>query len=126
VYKILLADDDEFSRLVTVLRLERKGHQVNVAVDGVQAVTLASENKYDVILMDVSMPNMDGIEACANIRNIANSQKSIVPIIAFTAHSFPDLDQKCIEAGFDALITKPALTAEVLDTIETVIQGRRN
>lgn len=122
MWQILLAEDDEINRKVTSLRLELNGHRVEFAVDGVEAVRLAADRDYDVILMDISMPNMDGMEACRKIRGLEDKKRASVPIIAYTANSLPEFDAKMAEVGFDGLIRKPALMEKILDTIATVTQ----
>lgn len=124
--KILLADDDPTNCKVTSLRLEKIGHKVDVASNGFEAVQFASENEYDVILMDIAMPLMDGIEACAVIRNIPDIHKSTVKVIAFTANASQDFDEKLERANFDGVIKKPALTQDILEAIDAVAIGDAN
>ena len=125
MFQVLLVEDDEINRTVTRVRLENHGHRVEVAVDGFEAIRLAAERDYDVILMDIAMPNMDGMEACSKIRGLQDKTRAMVPIIALTANSFPDFDKKLAEFGFDGLIRKPALTADLLETIAAVTQRDR-
>jgi len=123
--RILLVEDDELNRTVTSVRLENHGHRVEIAIDGIEAIRLAAERDYDVILMDIAMPNMDGLEAFSKIRGLEDKKRAMVPIIALTANSFPDFDKKLAEVGFDGLIRKPALTEELLEKIATVTQRDR-
>ena len=120
--RILLVEDDEINRTVTSVRLENHGHRVEIAIDGIEAIRLAAERDYDVILMDIAMPNMDGLEAFSKIRGLEDKKRAMVPIIALTANSFPDFDKKLAEVGFDGLIRKPALAEELLEKIATVTQ----
>ncbi|MCA9732722.1 response regulator [candidate division KSB1 bacterium] len=102
--KILLAEDNIVNQKVAVNLLNRWGHSVTVAQDGLQAVTLVTEDDYDLIFMDVQMPNMDGEEATQVIRR---SEKSEIPIIAMTAHAMKGDRERLISLGMDDYISKP-------------------
>jgi signal transduction histidine kinase/CheY-like chemotaxis protein len=100
---ILVAEDGEINQIVLVGLLELLGHQATVADNGSIAVQLASESRYDVCLMDLDMPVMDGVEATKNIR-LTNSE---LPIYAMTAHHDPHYSQMCLKAGMNGFLTKP-------------------
>jgi CheY-like chemotaxis protein len=90
---------------------------VVVAVDGRQAIILLEQQAFDLILMDVQMPNMDGLEATAAIRKNEKGRAHI-PIVAVTAHAMKGDRERCLAAGMDAYLSKPIRAAELKDTIE--------
>jgi CheY-like chemotaxis protein len=104
--RILLADDDPDNRYITQSLLKDVWPHIDVAVDGVEAVGMASRNRYDVILLDMRMPRMDGLDAARRIRNLPGGRD--VVILALTANVFPENRRQCLEAGMDDLIPKAA------------------
>ena len=117
--KILLVEDDEMNRDMLARRLERRGHQVVIALDGEQAVTMARSEAPDLILMDMSLPVLDGWEATRRFR--AASETRAVPIIALTAHAMQGDREKAIEAGCDDYDTKPVEFQRLLEKIQTIL-----
>jgi CheY-like chemotaxis protein/HPt (histidine-containing phosphotransfer) domain-containing protein len=107
--RILVADDDEVNRKVAKGILERFGYQADFAENGKEAVELSSSVPYDLILMDCSMPEMDGFQATAEIRRREKESKSArrMPIIALTAHAMKGFREKCIETGMEDYLSKP-------------------
>jgi two-component system cell cycle response regulator DivK len=103
--KILLVEDNEMNRDMLSRRLERKGHQILIAVDGEQGVTIACTEIPDLILMDMSLPVLDGWEATRKLKAIPATQT--IPIIALTAHAMAGDREKCLAAGCDDYDTKP-------------------
>jgi CheY-like chemotaxis protein len=103
--KILLVEDNEMNRDMLSRRLERKGYQILVAVDGEQGVTIACTEIPDLILMDMSLPVLDGWEATRKLKAIPATQT--IPIIALTAHAMAGDREKCLAAGCDDYDTKP-------------------
>src|SRR5205823_2836551 len=103
---ILLAEDNLVNQKLAVKLLERAGHTVMVAADGKEAVALWSQWRFDLILMDVQMPQMDGMEATAAIRQQETSTGAHIPIVAMTAYAMELDANRCIEAGMDACMPK--------------------
>lgn len=103
---ILLADDNPVNTAIIKTMLARMGHNVRIAVNGIAAVDLARTRQFDLILMDINMPEMDGIEAAQIIRNFPDPRGN-VPILALTAGLMPDEVRKCHEAGMNAVLPKP-------------------
>ncbi len=105
--KILIAEDNPVTRKVTALLLEKAGHEITSVTNGQEAIAEASENLYDVILMDMNMPEIDGIDAVRSIRNLKDKTKAAVPVFAMTGKSM-DTDKKaCLKAGMNGFLQKP-------------------
>ena len=113
--KILLVEDNEMNSDMLSRRLTRKGFDVIVAVDGVEAVALAASDGPDLILMDMSLPGMDGWEATRRIK--AAPETNHIPVIALTAHAMSDDREKALEAGCDDYDTKPVEFERLLGKI---------
>jgi CheY-like chemotaxis protein len=97
--------------------LEKQGHQVTCATDGRQALAVLEKRGFDLVLMDVEMPNMDGLEASAAIREREKATGGHIPIIAMTAHVMKGDREKCLAAGMDGYVSKPIRPAELVDAI---------
>lgn len=121
--KILLVEDNEMNRDMLSRRLQRKGHEVEIAVDGLEGVEKATTSRYDVILMDMSLPEIDGWEATRRLRTQAGTQHT--PIIALTAHAMAGDREKAMDAGCDDYDTKPIELPRLLSKIETLLDGRQ-
>ena len=119
--KILLVEDNEMNRDMLSRRLERKGFDVVMAVDGQAGVEMASSASPDLILMDLSLPIIDGWEATRRIKADAATQK--IPVIALTAHAMAGDEQKAIEAGCDDYDTKPVDLKRLLGKIENFLSA---
>ncbi len=113
--KILLVEDDEMNRDMLSRRLKRKGFEVIIAVDGQQGVAKASAESPDLILLDMSLPVMDGWEAARKIKGDPETRD--IPIIALTAHAMAGDREKALAAGCDDFDTKPVDFARLLDKI---------
>ena len=126
-YKILLADDNPMNLDLTSRLLKKKGHEVTTAENGEQAVALFLQDTFDVILMDLEMPVIGGIEAAQQIR--AKEKASAIdtpaytPIIAMTAHDQESEKTACLVVGMDGFISKPIDIKTLSQTIQEIIQG---
>jgi CheY-like chemotaxis protein len=117
--KILLIEDNEMNRDMLSRRLARKGFEVAIAVDGRQGVEMAQAASYDLILMDMSLPEIDGWDATRQLR--AAPATKTVPIIALTAHAMSGDREKAIEAGCDDYDTKPIELERLLGKIQGLL-----
>ena len=115
---ILLAEDGEVNRQVAIGLLQQVGHDVTVAVDGREAVEKLADGSFDLVLMDVQMPNMDGHEATRLIRSREETTGTHTPIIAMTASAMKGDREQCLESGMDGYISKPIDPQLMFDAIE--------
>jgi CheY-like chemotaxis protein len=120
--KILLVEDNEMNRDMLSRRLERRGYEVVIAVDGQQGVDLAQSTRPDIILMDMSLPVIDGWEATRQLK--AKDAVKATPIIALTAHAMSGDREKALEAGCDDYDTKPIELPRLLGKIEALLGAR--
>ncbi len=116
--KVLLAEDIPENQALAVALLERKGHSVRVAANGREALDLLARETVDLILMDVQMPEMGGVEATAAIREKEKTTGDHTPIIGLTAHAMKGDREKYLRAGMDGYVSKPIRREELFDTIE--------
>ena len=121
---ILLAEDDPINQTLAIVLLEREGWQVTAVADGMQVVKEAFSNNYDLILMDIQMPELDGIEATRLIRVREKTKKTYIPIVAMTAYAVKGDREKCIEAGMDGYISKPISSALLKKEIDSVLSNQ--
>ncbi|TWU46109.1 Aerobic respiration control sensor protein ArcB [Rubripirellula tenax] len=119
--RILVAEDGATNQLVAKMMLTRRGHTVVIANDGREALDLSADSEFDAILMDLEMPEMDGLEATRQIRDRERGTGLHIPIIAMTAHAMETDVQRCLDAGMDAYIAKPIRQNTVIDTIERLV-----
>ncbi|HEV8150063.1 MAG TPA: response regulator [Gemmatimonadales bacterium] len=117
--KILLVEDNELNRDMLSRRLQRKGYEVAMATDGLQGVEMALSGGYDLILMDMSLPELDGWEATRRVRQAPETKR--VPIIALTAHAMSGDREKAMAAGCDDYDTKPVELDRLLGKIEALL-----
>jgi len=117
--RILLVEDNEMNRDMLSRRLQRRGFDVEIAIDGVEGVMRALEGGWDLILMDMSLPEVDGWEATRRVR--ADEKNGTTPIIALTAHAMSGDREKAIEAGCDDYDTKPVDLERLLGKINALL-----
>jgi len=117
---ILLAEDNEVNQMIAALLLKKWGHSVAIVENGRQAVTAFENGNFDVILMDIQMPEMDGFQATQIIREKEKSRNTRIPIVAITAHAMEGDRERCIAAGMDTYVGKPIRPAELLETLQQV------
>ena len=120
--RILLVEDNPANQKLATYILQDRGHVVEIAGDGQEAIYLTEQNRYDVILMDVQMPGMNGLEATAAIRKREDGGGR-VPIIAMTAHAMKGDREQCLAAGMDGYLSKPIDGHEMIALVETLAAG---
>ncbi len=120
--KILLVEDNEMNRDMLSRRLEKRGYEVIIAVDGQQGVTLARAEAPALIVMDMSLPVLDGWEATRQLK--AAPATRAIPIIALTAHAMSGDRERAMEAGADDFDTKPVELPRLIEKIEVLLAGR--
>ena len=114
--KILIAEDDEMNQQMAIMLLKRLGYEADTAENGKEVLEIVSEKKYDLILMDVQMPEMDGLEATRMIRLCLNEQPVI---IAMTANAMDGDREACLKAGMEDYLSKPVNVDDLMRTLET-------
>ena len=117
--KLLLVEDNEMNRDMLSRRLQRRGYEVLIAVDGEEGITVAKSKLPDLILMDMSLPLLDGWETTRILK--ASSTTSSIPVLALTAHAISGDREKAIAAGCDDYDTKPVDFARLLDKIQGLL-----
>jgi signal transduction histidine kinase/CheY-like chemotaxis protein len=123
-YRILLAEDNGVNQTLAVRLLEKRGYVVSVAGDGLAAVEALKNGEYDLVLMDIQMPGMDGFEATVAIRANEKISGGHIPIVAMTAHAIKGDEEKCLAAGMDGYVSKPIQTVELFSVIERMLNPR--
>jgi two-component system, sensor histidine kinase and response regulator len=117
---VLLAEDNAVNQKLAVRMLEKRGHRVMLADNGLATLAALETEQFDVILMDVQMPEMDGLEATAAIRKKERDRGTHLPIIAMTAHNMKGDKDRCLQAGMDGYISKPISAKELFEALEKV------
>ena len=118
---ILLAEDNAVNQVVARRLLEKRGHSVVVARNGREAFDATVQRIFDLVLMDLEMPEMGGLEATAAIRTRERGSQTHLPIIAMTAHAMIGDRERCLAAGMDDYVTKPVRADELYAALENVI-----
>jgi CheY-like chemotaxis protein len=120
--RVLLAEDSTVNQRLAVALLHKQGHQVTVASNGIEALAALERGVFDVILMDVQMPQMDGLETTARIRALEQGTDRHIPIIAMTALAMKGDRERCLDAGMDYYISKPLHPEDLFDAL-AILQG---
>ncbi len=118
---VLLAEDNIVNQTLAVRLLEKRGYSVIVAANGLEAVQAFEKNRFDIVLMDIQMPQMDGFGAAAAIRAKEKLTGGHIPIIAMTAHALKGDQERCIAAGMDGYVPKPIRTSELFSMIDSML-----
>ena len=119
--RVLFADDNPVNQKMTLIMLQAGGYESDVVGDGKAAVEAFKANQYDLILMDVQMPEMDGVEATRTIRELESADGNHTPIIALTAHAMKGDRERFLEAGMDGYLAKPFKAEQLYETIEAIV-----
>ncbi len=119
--RVLLAEDHPVNQKVVVRMLEHLGHTVVVAADGRAAIEAIEGDEFDVVLMDVQMPEMDGFEAVQIIREREEATGTHLPILALTAHAMQGDRERCLQAGFDGYLSKPVRQADLQQALAAFV-----
>jgi PAS domain S-box-containing protein len=119
--RVLLAEDNLLNQVLAVRILEKRGHSVTVTDTGARALAALERVQFDLVLMDVQMPEMDGVETTARIRELERSTGVHIPIIAMTAHAMKGDRERCLKAGMDGYVSKPIKAAELFRVIQELL-----
>lgn len=122
--RILLAEDSKVNQLVATRLLNQQGHEVIVVGDGRAAVEQFERQSFDLVLMDMSMPELDGLQATAKIRAIEQDGRQPTPIVALTAHDMPGDRERCLSSGMNDFVAKPVRPAELFAALDRVMQRK--
>ncbi len=122
--RVLVAEDNAVNQKLIRLLLEKQGHQVSVVDSGRCAVAAFQSDAFDLVLMDIQMPEMDGFEATAAIRALEHGRGRRVPIVALTAHAQVGYDRLCVQAGMDSYLTKPVDRAQLVSLLASISQAQ--
>ena len=120
-YDILLVEDSLFNQKLAVGLLEKRGHRVTVANNGLEGIEALSRGRFDLVLMDIQMPEMDGLEATQRIRDHERQTRQHIPIVAMTAQAMIGDRDRCLQAGMDAYLVKPIHAKQLYETIEAIL-----
>ena len=120
---ILLAEDNAVNQKLAVKLLEKRGYNTRVAGNGKEALEAFRKETFDLILMDVEMPEMNGLETTGLIRETEKKTGTHIPIVAMTAHAMKGDKERCLDAGMDGYVSKPINSKELFETIESFVKG---
>jgi two-component system sensor histidine kinase/response regulator len=119
--RILLAEDNVVNQRLTERLLQKQGHRVVVVGNGREAVNALEDENWDIVLMDVQMPELDGFQATAVIREKERASGLHIPIVAMTAHAMKGDKERCLAAGMDGYISKPIRAESLINVIEAIV-----
>ena len=122
--RILLVEDNVVNQMVAEAMLERRGFEVVVAGNGREGAELFQQGRFDLVLMDIQMPEMDGFEALAAIRAFEEGTGRRTPVVALTAHALKEDRERCLAAGMDDYLSKPIEASRLYEVIRSVLDGR--
>jgi two-component system sensor histidine kinase/response regulator len=122
--RILLAEDNLVNQRLATRLLEKRGHRVDVAGNGREALEALERASYDLVLMDIQMPEMDGLEAIEKIREKEKLTGKHLPVVALTAHAMKGDEERCLTAGMDGYLTKPIRPQELDDVLDKYVSER--
>jgi CheY-like chemotaxis protein len=118
---ILLAEDNPMNQKLATRLLEKRGHRITTVANGREAVEAHNHEAFDLVLMDVQMPEMDGWKATQVIRTQERDTGAHIPIVALTAHAMKDYEERCYQAGMDGFLTKPFLPEQLYRAVESAV-----
>lgn len=118
---VLLAEDNVINQELAIAVLEQRGHRITVANNGLEALEAVKQTQFDLVLMDLEMPEMDGLTASGAIRSHESAVGEHVPIIIMTAHALTGIRERCLKAGADGYVSKPVKVTELFQAIATVL-----
>jgi CheY-like chemotaxis protein len=121
--RILLAEDGKANQVLAVGLLTKWGHDVTIAENGQETIELWRNHSFDIILMDVQMPILDGLEATQRIRELEKKTGQHIPIVAMTARAMKGDRERCLESGMDEYVSKPVRKDELYRALSSVIDG---
>jgi len=124
-YRVLIAEDNIVNQRVAIYMMEKQGHHVSYVQNGEEVLDAMEKNIFDLILMDVQMPLMDGLKATELIRKKERATGAHIPIVAMTAHAMKGDRERCLAAGMDDYVAKPLNAADLSQAIERAIQLSR-
>jgi len=122
-WHVLLAEDDLISQHVAMKRLKRSGLQAELAKDGIEAWKMFLNNDYDLILMDLRMPGMDGLSLTRKIRSYEATTNHYTYIIGLSAHALEEMQQECLDAGMDMFLTKPIEPESIVMHVKKMLES---
>jgi CheY-like chemotaxis protein len=122
--RILLVEDNAVNQMVAAALLKRRGFEVVVSANGREGVAAYQREPFDLILMDIQMPEMDGFEALTAIRTIEQRTGRRTPVVALTAHAMKEDRERCLAAGTDDYLSKPIEAARLYEIVRTVLDGK--
>jgi CheY-like chemotaxis protein len=125
VLRVLLAEDNPVNRIVALRLIEKQGHVVECAANGLEVLDLISKQYFDLVLMDIEMPEMDGFEATQRIREAEQLSGEHVPILAMTAHAMIGDEERCLAGGMDGYLSNPINFQELFRILDELPECAR-